>query len=161
MKQKITDSRFCRFIAGLTISRKLSSHPFFGKFCNYEMIAYLICGVLTTVINYVVYFLMPRFESHGADLILANIVAWIFAVLFAFAVNKVFVFDSPSFEKKILTREMTGFVSCRLLSLGMETVFLYIFVTVLHLNEPIMKILANVLVLIMNYFASKFIIFKK
>ena len=161
MKQKITDSRLCRFIAGLTISQKLSSHPFFGKFCNYEMIAYVICGVLTTIVNYVVYFLMPRFESHGADLILANVIAWICAVLFAFAVNKVFVFDSPSFEKKTLSREFTAFVSCRLLSLGLETVILYIFVTVLQVNEPLMKILANILVLIMNYFASKFIIFKK
>ena len=70
MKEKILESRPIRWLSGLKISKTLSEHPFFGKFCNYEMITYLIAGVLTTVVNYVVYFLMPRFGTKGLDIIL-------------------------------------------------------------------------------------------
>ena len=161
MKQKIMESGLVRRLSGLHFFRYLAAHPVFGKIFNYEMITYITAGFLTTVVNYVVYFLMPRFESGGLDIVLANAAAWIAAVAFAFVVNKIFVFDSPSWERKIFLRELVQFVSCRLLSLGLETVFLYFTVEVLGLNEPLFKIISNIFVLIINYIASKFLIFRK
>ena len=161
MKQKIMNSGLVRRLSALPLSRYLSQHPVFGKLFNYEMITYIAAGVLTTAVNYIVYFLMPRFESGGADLVLANVTAWIAAVVFAFFVNKIFVFDSPSWKKETFWREFLSFISMRLLSLGLETAFLYVSVQLLHLNEPLFKIISNVFVLVMNYIASKFFIFKK
>ncbi len=161
MKEKICGMKLFRMISGLKLWKWASSHPFFGKFCNYEMITYIICGVLTTIVNYVVYFLMPRFESNNFDIALANVVAWTVAVIFAYFVNKIFVFDSLSWDKKTVAREFTSFITARLLSLGFDTLFLIVTVGYLKWNEPAMKLLSNVFVLIMNYIASKFLIFKK
>ena len=155
------DSRPVRWLADLRLSRYLSGHRVFGKIFNYEMITYIAAGVLTTAVNYVVYFIMPRFPSDGADIILANCAAWIAAVVFAFFVNKIFVFDSPSWDRRTFLREFLSFMSCRLLSLGLETAFLYVTVELLSLNEPLFKIIASVFVLIANYLASKFFIFRK
>ena len=161
MKKKILESGFISRIVSLKICRTLSEHPFFGKFLNYEVITYILAGFLTTVVNYVVYFLMPRFGTSGLDVVIATIVAWIFAVAFAFIVNKIFVFDSPSWDRKTLLKELPSFITARLLSLGYDALFTYITIGRLHLNEPLMKILSNVVVLIANYLASKLIIFKK
>lgn len=161
MKQKIMDSGLVRRLSSLRFFRYLSGHPLFGKLFNYEMITYIAAGVLTTAVNYVVYFLMPRFGENGADIVLANVTAWIAAVVFAFFVNKIFVFDSPGWDRKTFFREFFSFVSCRLLSLGLETLFLYVTVTLLKWNEPLCKIVSNIFVLVINYIASKFFIFKK
>ncbi len=161
MKNKIMNSRFIRWLTGTAFSKWLASNRFTGIFWNYEMIAYFICGVLTTVVHYVVYFLMPRFDSYGFDVVLATAVAWLVAVIFAFFVNKVFVFDSPGWDKKTLVREFIPFIVARLLSLGFDALFMWVTVGLLHLNEPLFKIISNVFVLIANYFASKFLIFKK
>ena len=161
MKQKILDSGLVRRLSGLRFFKYLTGHRVFGRFFNYETITYIIAGVLTTAVNYVVYFLMPRFGSGGADIVLANCTAWICAVAFAFIVNKIFVFDSPSMDKRTVLRELLPFVSCRLMSLGLETALIYVTVELLHLNEPLFKVISSIFVLIMNYFASKFLIFKK
>ncbi len=161
VKERILSTRPVRWLTGTRISRALRAHPFFSRFWNYEMIMYIICGVLTTVVNYVVYFLMPRFGENGVDIILAQVVAWIAAVLFAFFTNKIFVFESPDFHVKVLFKELIPFVAARLISLGFDTLFVYVTVAVLGLNEPLFKLLSNIFVLIANYLASKFIIFKK
>ncbi len=160
MKERILSSGFVRWISSRKLFRYLSGHRIFGQFFNYEFISYVIAGVLTTVVNYVVYFLMPRFESNGLDIVLANTVSWIAAVLFAFVVNKIFVFDSPSWSFKTVIRELLPFIGCRLLSWGFDTLFMYVTVGLLHWNEPLCKILSNIIVLLMNYVASKFLIFK-
>ena len=139
----------------------MSQNPVLSRLINYETITYVICGVLTTVVNYVVYFLMPRFGTNGFDIILAEIVSWIAAVLFAFVTNKIFVFDSPDWHAKVFFREFIPFIVARLLSLAFDTAFVYVTVAVLHWNEPLCKLLSNVFVLIMNYIASKLIIFRK
>jgi len=161
MKEKILNSPGIRWIAGLKIVRYLSEHPLFGRFLNYEMITYVIAGVLTTAVNYVVYFLMPRFGDKGLDIIIAQVTAWIAAVAFAFIVNKIFVFCSPSWKRDTVLRELIPFVLCRLASLGMETALIYIVVVLCGGNEVLWKIIANVFVLLANFFASKFLIFRK
>ena len=161
MKDKIISSRFIRWLSSWKIVKYFSGHPFFSKFLNYEVISYLIVGVLTTVVNYVVYFLMPRFGTSGIDVVVATGAAWVAAVAFAFFANKIFVFDSPSWDRKTVMKELPSFITARLLSLGFDALFTFITIGRLRWNEPLMKILSNIFVLIANYAASKFFIFKK
>ena len=161
MKEKIENSAFVKRLCEVKLFKALGNNRFFGKFLSYEVISYVIVGVLTTIINYAVYFLMPRFGDSGFDVVLATAVAWVFAVAFAFFANKIFVFDSPSWDRKTVMRELPSFVTARLLSLGFDALFMYITVGRLHFNDPLMKILSNIVVLIANYLASKLFIFKK
>ena len=161
MKDKILNSAFIQALSRLKLVQKLKENRFFSKILNYEVITYVIVGALTTVINYVVHFLMPRFGTSGLDVALASIVAWCAAVAFAFPANKVFVFDSPSWDRRTVIRELVPFITARLLSLGFDALFMFITAGRLHFNEPLMKVLSNIIVLTMNYVASKYVIFKK
>ncbi len=130
-----------------------------NKLINKETITYIIFGVLTTVVNYAVYYLFYRFTS--IDPIVYNVVAWIAAVVFAFVTNKLFVFESKSFAPEVLLSEFVTFIGARLLSLLFETGFLALTVKVFLMNELVAKVIAAVFVVIFNYFASKFLIFRK
>ncbi len=129
------------------------------KLINKETITYVIFGGLTTVVNYAIYYLFYKFTA--IDPIIYNIIAWVAAVIFAFITNKLFVFESKSFATKLLFQEFMSFIGARLLSLLFETGFLALTVKVFHMNELLAKIIAAVFVVIFNYFASKFFIFKK
>ena len=160
MKKRICESRFVSWLSSLKISQWLSAHPLLGKFCNYEIISYVICGVLTTIVNYAVYFILP-FGTSGSDVIIKTGISWFAAVLFAYVVNKVFVFDSLSWDAVTVMRELIPFITARLLSLGFDALFMYVTVGLLHFNEPVFKIISNIFVMIANYFASKLIFRKK
>lgn len=129
------------------------------KIINKETITYIIFGVLTTLVNYVVCFLFYKFTD--VNILVYNVVAWIAAVIFAFITNKLFVFESKSFAANVLIKELITFTIARVLSLGMEELFLFITVTLLGMNEMISKLIAQILVVIVNYVASKLFIFKK
>lgn len=124
-----------------------------------EIILYLVFGGITTVVNYGVYVLCGHVFSM--DVVPSNIIAWVFAVIVAFVTNKLWVFESRSREKKTVLKEFTEFVLARLATMLIETALLWIFVDLLHVNDLIMKIITNVIVVILNYIFSKFIIFKK
>lgn len=160
MKKKIEQSYIVRKIAETRIFSYLSSHKFFGRFFNYELIAYVIVGVLTTAVNYGVYFLLP-FKDSGSDVVIKTAISWIFAVLFAFFGDKIFVFDSPSWEKSVFFKEISAFITARLLSLLLDALIMYISVGIFRGNELIWKIISNIAVLIANYFAGKWIVFRK
>ena len=83
------------------------------------------------------------------------------SVLFAYFVNKLFVFRSKDWAWRVALRELWQMVASRIFSLGLETGILWLFVEKLLLNEFIVKLAANVLVVIVNYVLSKFIIFNK
>lgn len=129
------------------------------KLFNKETITYVIFGGLTTVVNYAVYYLFYKFTM--VDPVVYNIIAWVVAVLFAFITNKLFVFESRTFKTNVLFTEFASFVGARLLSLLFETAFIALTVKVFNMNELIAKIITAVFVIIFNYFASKFFIFKK
>lgn len=129
------------------------------KLCNKETITYLIFGVLTTAVNYIVYYLLYKFT--GLDALAYNVIAWVAAVIFAFFTNKLFVFESKSFKPGIVFRELLTFVGARVLSLILEEAFLALTVKVMGIHELIAKLIISVIVVIVNYFASKFFIFKK
>lgn len=124
-----------------------------------ELIKYLIIGVLTTVINYIIFAILVKLAN--IDMHVSNIIAWIVSVIFAYFTNKLFVFESKSFEFKVIGKEVLSFGAARVFSLLLEEVILYIFVNLLNMNELVIKLIANVIVIIVNYILSKFIIFKK
>ena len=126
---------------------------------NKEIINYLVFGVFTTIVNYVSYFSATKI--FNINYLLANIIAWFISVVFAYITNKFYVFDNKSIEFKYLIKEISLFISARLMSGGIETIFLFIFVSLLSFNDSIIKIIASVFVVIFNYFLSKFIIFKE
>lgn len=138
--------------------------PKLGGFCeklwnNTELVTYLFVGVATTLVNYVVYCAV-RF-GLGASLEMSNIAAWVVAVAFGYGANKAFVFRTHCESTGALIREAGSFFAMRLVSLGVETVLLKLTVQVMGLNEPAMKLLMNILVIILNYVFSKLFIFKK
>ena len=138
--------------------------PKLGDLCerlwnNTELVAYLFAGVATTLVNYVVYFIATR--AFHMDVLGGTWTAWFFAVAFGYAVNKAFVFRTHCDSFAALARECAGFFAMRLVSLGMETVLMYVTVEVLHLNDLVMKLLINLLVILLNYVFSKLLIFKK
>lgn len=124
-----------------------------------ELISYIFWGVMTTIVNYTVYFLLRN--SLSIPLLPSNITAWSVSVLFAYLVNKLFVFQSKAWEWRVALRELWQMVASRLFSLGLETGILWFFAEQLHCSEPVVKLLANVVVVIVNYVLSKFIIFKR
>lgn len=128
-----------------------------------EMILYIVFGVLTTIINILVYtFLRPRLPlNEVAAVLTANAIAWVLAVAFAFITNKLFVFKSKSFEAGLFWWELITFVGARLLSLGVDELGMFLLVSVLHVGDLLSKIIVNVLVVMINYVLSKLVIFNK
>jgi len=130
----------------------------FPKIVNPETLNYIIFGVLTTVLNYGVFFWLDG--KLGMYYLLANAIAWVAGVLFAFVTNKLVVFRSRHTGAELL-REGGLFVAARLFSLGAESVLMALFVEAIRLSNGVSKIICGVVVLVMNYFFSKWIIFKK
>lgn len=149
-----------RFVIGL-IGK---ASPKLGGFCekiwnNTELVAYLFAGVATTVVNYVVYFAATRYMGMGV--MAGTWTAWVVAVAFGYAVNKAFVFHTHCESLAALAREAVSFFAMRLVSLGMETVLMYVTVELLGFNDLVMKLIVNIVVIILNYVFSKLFIFKK
>lgn len=129
------------------------------KFLNPETISYLFFGVLTTLVNYVSYFILS--SQLKIDYKISTVISWTLAVLFAYITNKIWVFKSTSFNTEILFKEIIAFLSARIVSGIFEFIWMIFTVEVLKMNDLIAKLLANVFVVIMNYFFSKIFIFKK
>ncbi len=124
-----------------------------------DILSYLFFGGLTTLVNYVVY--LPCFNLLGMSAAVSNVIAWVVAVLFAFLTNKPFVFKSHDWSAKTVWPEFTKFVGCRIGSGVMETAIIFVTVDLFCWNGNWMKLATSVLVVILNYFASKFLVFKK
>lgn len=121
-------------------------------------IIYLVFGVLTTVVNYAIYFPCDRL-LHTAWL--SNSIAWVFAVLFAYLTNKPFVFESHDWSGKTVVPEFIKFVGTRIASLCAENLILLVTVDLLGWNRIGWKLFASVLVVILNYVGSKLLVFRK
>jgi putative flippase GtrA len=144
--------------------------PKLESFClkiwnNTELVSYLFAGVATTLVNYIVYFIVTRpFGSLIAPEVLTVVgtcVAWLVAVIFGYVVNKVYVFHTRSETFAALMKEMMSFIAMRLVSFGMELVLMFVTVDLLGLNDLVMKLVINILVIIANYVFSKLVIFRK
>lgn len=139
---------------------------------NKEVILYIIMGVLTTLVNLIVYAVcvkpLSAFISDKAIYIgTAKLIAWIVAVIFAFFTNKIWVFESKSWAPKVFWRELISFVGARALT-GLLEVFGTPFLVSIGLDQTLFGvegmwavIIVSVFVIIFNYVFSKLIIFKK
>ena len=124
-----------------------------------ELILYVLFGGCTTLINILIYFLCRQWLAM--EVVAADVVAWLLAVIFAYITNKLFVFESKSWRAKLVAKELVAFMAARLFSLGVDVVMLYVTVELLEWWELPMKVLANVVVIVINYIFSKWIIFRK
>lgn len=125
-----------------------------------ETFWYLVFGGLTTLLNLVVFYVM--YEWMGIDKVVSNTAAWIAGVLFAFVTNKLFVFRSQGWSGRKMLWEFATFVSARIFSGVFDTVFLLAFTGwIVALPAMPVKIISNILVIIMNYVFSKWIVFRK
>lgn len=124
-----------------------------------DVIPYLFFGVCTTIVNVVSYWVSAHLLHLGT--MLSTVIAWILAVLFAYVTNRKWVFHSTAVGAHEIAKEMLSFFSCRLATGVVDWVSMFVFVDVLGWNDVIIKIVANIVVIVLNYVASKLIIFKK
>lgn len=125
---------------------------------HWDVVSYLIFGVLTTLVNYAVY--LPLYNWANLSATLSNAIAWVVAVAFAFVTNKPLVFGSHDWSAKVLWPELTKFVGCRIGSGLAETAIIFVTVDLLSWNGNLWKFLTSILVVILNYIASKLFVFK-
>ena len=125
----------------------------------WDILTYLVFGVLTTVVNYAVY--LPVYNFCGISAAVSNMISWLVAVAFAFLTNKPFVFHSHDWSAQTVLPELTKFVSCRIASGALETVILFLSVDCMNWNGNIWKLVTQVLVIIINYVGSKLLVFRK
>lgn len=124
-----------------------------------RQILYLFFGGCTTLVNIVVYFLC--YKICGIPNVPANILAWVFAVLFAFVTNKIWVFESRSLSFAVLLKECAAFFAARILTGLLDIGIMFATVDHFHRSALIWKVISNIIVIIFNYIASKRFIFKK
>jgi len=126
-----------------------------------EIFNYLVVGILTTIVSLGTYYLCVYTfldPTNGVQLQIANLISWTCAVTFAYITNRLFVFKSKSKE---YGKEISSFISGRLATLVLDMLIMYIFVTLLHFNDKIFKLIVQVVVTILNYIISKIYVFKK
>ena len=126
---------------------------------HYDILVYLVFGVLTTAVNYIVY--LPCYNLLHLSATVSNVIAWAAAVAFAYVTNKPFVFHSHDWSAGTVIPELTRFIGTRLGSGGLETLVLLVFVDLLHGNGNVWKLLTSVLVVVLNYIGSKLLVFRK
>lgn len=128
---------------------------------NREIISYLIIGVLTTIVSLICYYLLTitiLSPNNPLELTIANIISWIISVLFAYITNRKYVFQSK--DKNIL-KEASKFTLSRVTTLIIDILLMFIFVSILHFNDKIIKLLVQIIIIILNYIFSKLLVFKK
>lgn len=158
--------------------------PVIGKLLTYEMLSYLFFGVMTTVVNFVVFFVSDKilgnesivqfsvfnniFKITFEDI--STVIAWIFAVLFAYVTNKLWVFESKTTEFKVVFKEIVSFFAARIVSFVVFESLGFMLVrnilnntdyTTENFSKWTAKILMAVIVVIFNYVMSKLVIFRK
>lgn len=131
--------------------------PFWQK--HREVLLYLFFGGLTTLISIVTFWLFTApLRLHE---LLANVLSWLLAVLFAYATNARWVFAAKPESRGEALRQLLGFYAGRLATLGVEELLLYVFITRLGWSSMAVKIAAQLVVIVLNYVISKLLVFKE
>lgn len=121
-----------------------------------EIIAYLIFGVLTTLVNIVVYFVASNLL--GVNYLISNFLAWFISVLFAYITNRAYVFESTSSQ---FIKEAIKFFGSRLTTGLIDMGLMWLLVSFTPINDILIKILVNIIVIVLNYIFSKLFVFKE
>lgn len=125
-----------------------------------ELINYLIIGILTTVVSLATYYLLTLTvldANNKVYLQIANIISWLASVTFAYFTNRKYVFKV---KNKSNIKECLNFYISRISTLLIDMIIMYIFVSILKFDNKIVKLVAQVVIIILNYILSKFIVFK-
>lgn len=127
-----------------------------------EVIMYLIFGVLTTVLSLAIYYALTFTildANNPVQLQIANVASWIAGVLFAFFTNRKYVFKAHKKEGQF--KQFFNFCISRISTLIVDMTIMLVGVTIFGLNDKIFKIIAQIVVIVLNYLLSKFFVFKK
>lgn len=138
-----------------------------------EIIIYVIFGGMTTVVNLSVFAVFSKLLGDEKYL-LTNVIAWFAAVVFSYVTNKLWVFESKSWELKVVSKEVSSFFAARIITLGIEEAGLFVLVDLCSMSEVSMNLIffelsgefiskgiIAVVVVAVNYILSKLVIFKK
>lgn len=172
-------------IFSIKFFKKFLDIPVLSKLLTYEMLSYLFFGVMTTVVNLFVFYISDKILGNGALVDfsvfshvfkvtfedISTLIAWIFAVLFAYITNKLWVFESRSWKFGIVVKELISFFGARIVSFVVFESLGFMVVRNLLINfnifdtdtapKWIAKILISVFVVVFNYVMSKLLIFRK
>ena len=121
-----------------------------------EVISYLIFGILTTLVNIVVYTICD--DVLQIQYLISNAIAWIVSVLFSYFTNRKYVFES---HNSSIINELVKFIGARVSTGIMDMLLMWLFVDVLSMQSMISKIIVNVVVVILNYIFSKLFVFQE
>ena len=124
-----------------------------------EVILYLFFGACTTLVKIIAYYICSHI--FFMNVVPSTVIAWILSVAFAYVTNRIYVFESKADRLDDIIKEICSFVGCRLLTGGMDLLIMFVCVDIMHWNDMIIKVLSNILVIILNYLASKILIFRK
>ena len=128
-----------------------------------EIVNYVVVGALTTLVSVASYFLFRLFVFTGSSQLhiqICNVISWILAVLFSFFTNKKYVFKSKAKGISLIS-EMFKFYSARVATLLIEMASMWFMVDLININDKISKIIAQFIVLVLNYVFSKIFVFRK
>ena len=128
-------------------------------FVNRETITYGIAGVSTTIVNFIAYHLFCNIL--GIPNLIANAIAWVIAVAFAYVVNARWVFQDKQEDAAAESKKVVKFFGARIVTFGVEELGMFILVDLLKGHNLIMKAIVAVLVIILNYIFSKLFVFTK
>lgn len=122
-----------------------------------DVIPYLLFGICTTLVNIITYWGFSNIIK--LPVMSSTVLAWIAAVLFAYYTNRKWVFHSEAKGFNDIFMEIIKFFSCRLLTGVIDWLIMFVFVSYLHYNDMLIKTLANIIVIVLNYVASRLVIF--
>ncbi len=128
-----------------------------------EVILYLIFGVLTTLVNFITYYVLVFSIGLLNDNMgfIFNVIANVMAILFAYVTNRKFVFESKKTNVKEIIGEMFSFFSCRIFAMIVDSLIYYVGCNIMRLPDFIVKSFSQVVIIILNYVSSKLITFRK
>lgn len=137
-------------------SDKQKNHGLVEKY--HDVIPYTVFGVLTTLVNILTYWLFAHFLH--ISIMTSTVLSWVLSVLFAYVTNRKWVFRSDAAAARAILREMSLFFSCRLATGALDWLNMFLFAKTLGWNDVWVKTISNVVVIIVNYAASKLLIFR-
>lgn len=132
-------------------------NPFYKK--NKEVLLYLFFGVLTFFVGIFTYaYFNVTLEMNE---LIANIISWVIAVTFAFVTNRIWVFQASTKTLVEFIKQMASFFVGRVMTLIIEEIILLVFISILGFDSMIVKIVAQIVVIVFNYAISKLVVFRK
>lgn len=138
--------------------------PFYKK--NKEVLLYLFFGVMTTVVSFITAGIVKVIMEHfgagsGAVANVSSVISWVVSVTFAYITNRIWVFDSNVKGTANIAKECASFYGGRVFTLLVEMLIMNVGYSWLGINFWVTKIVANVIVIILNYVISKLLVFRK